>query len=315
MAVLGFLEPQEFDSNSQRHLPASHLLNPWLAFPSFKKFPSGAIDRWVLPHHCQLRDTTVPSPAGGFQHQDFRQIKLNFPWANARHGSSAKAAPTWNITFHTLLLQSIQKKNKMKWKSVLLLLLLLLTSRLRNKTSGFAQKKLVFWQRPGLKNSASNAEAMNKEMKGFYNQNNSATLAFSCCCRDKNLLLRSKFSTRIYNLCIQERLQIPTHFPASQLPSVLSSYFHSFHIFTTLDSNWEAVNSTAGSGSSSLKRESFEFLLPQPPSTEYFIQALCYHLITQHLEYTGVSSTNPMMEWEWMQQGKRSLKEEHPNPL
>lgn len=109
---------------------------------------------------------------------------------------------------------------------------------------------------------------MSKEMKGSYNQNNSATLAFSCCCSDKKLTSqRMKFSTRTYNLCIQERLQIPTHFPASQLPSVRSSYFHSFHIFTTLDSNWEAVNSTAGSGSSSLKRESFEFLLPQPPST------------------------------------------------
>lgn len=156
--VLGFCQPQEFASTSQRHLPVSCLLNPWLAFPCSTKFSSGAMDRWVLPHHCQLRDTTLPSPVGGFQHQDFRQIEPNFAWANARHGSSARAAPTWNITFHTLLLQSIQKKNKMKWKSALLLLLLLLTFRLRNKTTGFAQGKFAFWQRPGLKNSASNAK-------------------------------------------------------------------------------------------------------------------------------------------------------------
>lgn len=321
MAVLGFFEPQAFDSTGQRHLRVNDLLNPWLAFHSFREFSSGAIDQVSTSHHCQLRDTTLPSPAGDFQHQNFRQIKLNFPWANAKRGSSAKAAPTWNITFHTLLLQSIQKENKMKWKSVLLLLLLLLTSRLRNKTTGFAQRKIAFWQRSGVRNSASDAK-----MPESYEQRNERFLqpkqfchlgcAFSCYCSDKNLLLRELgFQPEIYNLCIQERLQIPTHFPASQLPSVRSSYFHSFHIFTTLDSNWEAVNSTAGTGSFSLKTESSEFPLPLPPSSEYFIQALCYHLITQHLEHTGVSSTNTMMEWEWMQEGMRSLKEEHPNAL
>lgn len=209
----------------------------------------------------------------------------------------------------------------MKWKSVLLLLLLLLTSRLRNKTTGFAQRKFAFWQRPGLKNSASNAkisESYEERNESFLQPKQFCHLghAFSCCCSDKTLLLRElSFQPGSVNFAFKKDCRSP---PISLL--------HSFpvfaaHIFTvsTFSQLWIQTGKlwTAWQGLAvSLWRQkvlSFSFL--SPPSTENFIQAPCYHLITQHLEHTRVSSTNTVMEWEWMQEGMRSLKEEHPNAL
>lgn len=140
--------------------------------------------------------------------------------------------------------------------------------------------------------------------------------AFSSCCSDKNLFLRElSFQPESITFAFKRDCKSP---PISLL--------HSFpvfaaHIFTvsTFSQLWIQIGklwtARQGPAVSLWRRKSFEFLLPQPPSTKYFIQALCYHLITQHLELTGVSSTNTTMEWEWMHEGMRSLKEEHPNAL
>lgn len=165
-----------------------------------------------------------------------------------------------------------------------------------------------------------------KKMPESYEQRNERFLqakqfchlgcAFSSCCSDKNLFLRElSFQPESITFAFKRDCKSP---PISLL--------HSFpvfaaHIFTvsTFSQLWIQIGklwtARQGPAVSLWRRKSFEFLLPQPPSTKYFIQALCYHLITQHLELTGVSSTNTTMEWEWMHEGMSSLKEEHPNAL
>lgn len=79
-------------------------------------------------------------------------------------------------------------------------------------------------------------KVLSKETEGLYKGCNSAALATvsPSVVVTKSCLQRIKFSTRIYYLRIWEQSEIPT-LSTSQLPSVHSPYFHSFHIFTTLN--------------------------------------------------------------------------------
>lgn len=136
----------------------------------------------------------------------------------------------------------------------------------------------------------------------------------SCCCHDKKLLIRElSFQPVSIIFAFKRDCKSPPIPPLHSFPVFAA------HIFTvsTFSQLWIQMGKlwTARQWSAvSLWRWkvlSSPVLSPPSPSCLFKLSD-----ITQHLEHTGVPSTNVAMEWERMQGWiRKSLKEEHPNAL
>jgi len=180
--------------------------------------------------------------------------------------------------------KSIQKKNKKRNGSlffITIIIIIIIVSHFQAQkqdhwlcsneirlSAEASSEKVLPWPR-----TQTRQKVLSKEPKAFHNRDNSAALgavSLAVVATAPHFAEKSVFDQNPQPSHSEEPVN-PRPCPASQLPGVGSSYFHSFHIFTTPDSRREAANNRAGSGSFSLKMESFAF----PPSSRPLPSTKC----------------------------------------